>query len=509
MIGVTEKLAKTNALLSDLCARYGRARESVALVAVSKKQPAEAIRAVAQTGHRDIGENYVAEGIDKQRALGDIDGLRWHFIGQLQANKTRAVAEHFDVVHTVARLKIAERLSAQRPHYAPPLEVLIQVNIDDEASKGGVSPDELAVLADAVATLPRLSLSGLMCLPRPSSGLDAQRAPFRRLATLAADLRRRFDLPLAQLSMGMSGDLEAAIAEGATAVRVGTAIFGPSPCMSAEPIIAFVGGGNMAVALISGMLARDETLGIVVAEPAEQQRERLAGRFPGIALTDNNVAAVTAAKLVFLATKPDVLPTVCTELQDAALTLDRTFVSIAAGVRLANLARWLGPARALLRAMPNQPAQVGQGLTALVAAPNVPSTTRERVADLLSGAGDVLWLDDESRMNAITALSGSGPAYFYRLMEILADEARRCGFNADDARRIASATALGAARVAANTTTPLGALREAVTSPGGTTAAALDVLADADIHAIFSAAIDAAIERGKTLDATAGNASDD
>ena len=227
MIRVTEKLAKTNALLADLCARHQRPRASVKLLAVSKKHPASAIRAVAAQGQLDIGENYVSEALAKQAELADCNSLRWHYIGSIQANKTRAIAQNFDVVHTLDRLRIAERLSAQRPHYAAPLDVMIQVNVDAETTKSGVAPAELAALVDAVADLPRLNLVGLMCLPRQSDDETVQRRAFRTLAELAAEVRTSGRQPLAELSMGMSGDLDAAIAEGATWVRIGTAIFGP------------------------------------------------------------------------------------------------------------------------------------------------------------------------------------------------------------------------------------------------------------------------------------------
>ncbi|MEM8983039.1 MAG: YggS family pyridoxal phosphate-dependent enzyme [Pseudomonadota bacterium] len=228
MIGVTEKLAKTNGLLSELCARYERPREVVKLLAVSKKHPAEAIRAIHAAGQCDFGENFVAEARDKQRQLQHLP-LRWHFIGRLQSNKTRAVAEHFDAVHTVDRLKIAERLAAQRPHYAPPLDVLVQVNVDAETTKGGISAAETLELANAIAQLPRLRLVGLMCLPRLTDSFVEQRQPFKRLATLAGTLRRDSGLALNELSMGTSSDFEAAIAEGATWVRLGTSIFGARP----------------------------------------------------------------------------------------------------------------------------------------------------------------------------------------------------------------------------------------------------------------------------------------
>jgi PLP dependent protein len=220
-----EKLAAVRARITAAAQRAGRDPGSVRLLAVSKQQPPEAVAAAADAGQREFGENYVREGVAKIEALRGRD-LSWHFIGQLQANKTRDVAEHFQWVHTLDRERIATRLDAQRPHYAAPLEVLLQVSLEAEPGKGGVVPDELARLAERVAALPRLRLRGLMCLPPPATGEAEQRRPFARLRELLEALNARGHR-LDTLSMGMSADLEAAVLEGATIVRVGTAVFGP------------------------------------------------------------------------------------------------------------------------------------------------------------------------------------------------------------------------------------------------------------------------------------------
>lgn len=200
--------------------------ESVTLLAVSKTFGADAVRQAHAAGLRRFGENYVQEALDKIAALADLrDGLEWHLIGPLQSNKTRPVAERFDWVHSVDRLKIAQRLSDQRPDGLPPLQVCLQVNISGEASKSGLSPAEVPEVARAVAALPRLRLRGLMAIPEPAGDLAAQRVPHRALRELFEALRDQ-GLELDTLSMGMTGDLEAAILEGATIVRVGTAIFG-------------------------------------------------------------------------------------------------------------------------------------------------------------------------------------------------------------------------------------------------------------------------------------------
>ncbi|WP_100634290.1 YggS family pyridoxal phosphate-dependent enzyme [Pseudomonas qingdaonensis] len=199
----------------------GRDPGQVRLLAVSKTKPAAAIREVYAAGVRDVGENYWQEALAKQLELTDLP-LTWHFIGPIQSNKTRAIAEHFDWVHSVDRLKIAQRLSEQRPAGLPALNVCVQVNVSGEASKSGCNPDELPALAQAIAALPHLKLRGLMAIPEPTDDPAAQAAAFARVRQLQDSL----NLGLDTLSMGMSHDLEAAIAQGATWVRIGTALFG-------------------------------------------------------------------------------------------------------------------------------------------------------------------------------------------------------------------------------------------------------------------------------------------
>jgi len=221
---IAARLAEVRGRIAAAARSAGRDPEAVRLVGVSKRQPAEAVRAALDAGLRDFGENFVQEALDKMDALGETPA-RWHFIGALQSNKTAAVAERFDWVHSVDRLKLARRLSAQRPAGLAPLNVCVQVNIGDEQSKSGVAPAETAALAREIAGLPRLALRGLMAVPPAESDPERQRAWCRQLAALYEELRAE-GVPLDTLSMGMSADLEAAIAEGATLVRIGTAIFG-------------------------------------------------------------------------------------------------------------------------------------------------------------------------------------------------------------------------------------------------------------------------------------------
>lgn len=214
-------LQAVRARIATAARAAGRAPDTVELLAVSKTFGVDAIRAAAVAGQQAFGESYVQEALVKIAALTDLS-LTWHFIGPLQRNKTGVVAEHFDWVHSVDRAIIAQRLNDARPAALHPLNVCVQVNVSGEVSKSGVSPADLPALVDVVAQLPRLQLRGLMAIPAPSANVDQQRAQFR----LLRQLRDRLDVPIDTLSMGMSDDLEAAIAEGATLVRVGSAIFG-------------------------------------------------------------------------------------------------------------------------------------------------------------------------------------------------------------------------------------------------------------------------------------------
>jgi PLP dependent protein len=229
MSSVEAKLQQVRTRIATACEASQRPVQSVTLLAVTKTFGPQAVRDALAAGQRAFGENYVQEALEKIETLADVrDRLEWHLIGPLQSNKTRVVAAHFDWVHTIDRLKLAERLSAQRPEALPPLQVCLQVNISGESSKSGVAPDEVLPLAEAVCRLPRLRLRGLMSIPEPAGDFDAQRPPHRALARLLYDLNAAGHA-LDTLSMGMSADLEAAIAEGATIVRVGSAIFGERP----------------------------------------------------------------------------------------------------------------------------------------------------------------------------------------------------------------------------------------------------------------------------------------
>lgn len=224
-IDIEARLTDVRGRVEAAARRYDRDPDTIHLVAISKTKPAALVEAALAAGQHDFGENYLQDALAKIEALAERD-IAWHFVGDIQSNKTRDIAAHFAWAHAVDRFKIARRLSEQRPEGADPLNVCIQVNIDAEASKSGLAPDEVAELADRLTELPGIRLRGLMALPAYAEDLDAQRRPFAALRELRDEINARGHT-LDTLSMGMSADLEAAIAEGATHVRIGTAIFGP------------------------------------------------------------------------------------------------------------------------------------------------------------------------------------------------------------------------------------------------------------------------------------------
>ncbi len=222
MTTIMQRLRQIRTQISAAERAYNRRPGSVLLLAVSKTKPAEAIAAAYQAGQRHFGENYLQEALKKQQELGAYD-ICWHFIGPIQSNKTKALAMHFDWVHSVDSLKIARRLSEQRPSYLPPLNICLQVNISDESSKSGISLTELPQLCEQVVALPNLKLRGVMAIPAPQQDFEQQRQPYKTLYQAVAKLKKP---ELATFSFGMTGDLKAAIAEGSTIVRIGTALFG-------------------------------------------------------------------------------------------------------------------------------------------------------------------------------------------------------------------------------------------------------------------------------------------
>ena len=233
-MGLIDRYQRLTERLRQAESHYGRAEGSVCLVAVSKTYPADHVRTVAAQGQRDFGENQIQDAMTKIPDLEDL-GCSWHFIGPIQSNKCRDIALHFDWVHSIDRPKIAKRLSDLRPADAEPINIFVQINLQNEATKSGVLPEELGALVDEVKNLPNLNLRGLMAIPAPETLFDRQRATFATLRELLQATNREHQTNMDCLSMGMTDDLEAAVAEGATHVRVGTAIFGPRQKPASNP----------------------------------------------------------------------------------------------------------------------------------------------------------------------------------------------------------------------------------------------------------------------------------
>lgn len=222
-MSISENLSRIQQQIKQISAEYQR--ENVRLLAVSKTKPVQAIKEAIRAGQCAFGENYVQEGIEKIAYFSGNKSLEWHFIGPLQSNKSRLVAEHFDWIQTMDRFRIAERLNDQRPEHLPPLNVLIQINISDESSKSGIQPEEMFSLAEKISQFPRLKLRGLMAIPKPESEPEQQKIALRKMKDLFNRLQQRFE-SVDTLSMGMSDDMASAIECGSTMVRIGTAIFG-------------------------------------------------------------------------------------------------------------------------------------------------------------------------------------------------------------------------------------------------------------------------------------------
>lgn len=270
--------------------------------------------------------------------------------------------------------------------------------------------------------------------------------------------------------------------------------------------IAFVGGGNMARALIGGLLRHDWPADrISVADPAASARNWLAAAFPGVRVLEDNLAAVAGADTWLLAVKPQSMQAVAGSLAEASRATCPLVISIAAGTRSEDLSAWLGSASPVIRCMPNRPAVIGAGITAMYARADMPAALRKRAESILGSAGECVWLEDESLMDAVTAVSGSGPAYVFLLIEMLESAAVAEGLDAPVARRLALQTVLGAARMASEGHEEPSVMRQQVTSPGGTTAAALAVLEGADIRGTFARAVRAATQRSRQLAGDSGS----
>lgn len=505
MSSIRDNLTKIHLRINAALQGCGRPESKVTLLCVSKTKPIEQILEAYAAGEREFGESYATEAaakIEKLRELGYTD-LRWHFIGPLQKNKTRLIAGHFDVVQSVDRPEVAQRLNDQRPDALPPLEVMVQVNISAESQKSGCTPEQLPGLLDLVCSLPRLRLTGLMGIAREGAEEAELKKSFDTLRELSLQYREKFAAaPL--LSMGMTSDLESAIACGSDMVRIGTAIFGAReyPHRQAQDElrgrVAFIGGGNMSSCIYESVLKQLKPEQITISGPHPEKLLHFQSR--GSRITQSNTAALEDAEVVFLGVKPQVLPEVLQELAAGGRDLSSIlFISMAAGFRLRRISAALGTRR-VVRIMPNTPAKIGQGVTALCYDEGVSATDRSLCEKLLAGMG-LSVPGSEEQLNVIGAICGCGPAFVFRFMEALSAQAQRHGLNPELARSAVEQTLLGAALLSSQShAQSLAALREAVTSKGGTTFAGLQAMSAHGFEDLIQDTVQASLDRTAELE---------
>lgn len=480
-----------------------RDANKVTLLCVSKTKPIEQIIEAYNCGEREFGESYAVEAAEKitfLKAQGYTD-IKWHFIGPIQKNKTRLIAENFDVVESVDREIVAKRLDEQRPSELSPLEVLIQVNISDEGQKSGCTFDEVPSLVEFIGKCPHLCLRGFMGVAKETDDKQEISASFAKLKELFDKYRKSLDLKT--LSIGMTNDLNEAIMNGSTEVRIGTAIFGPriykqkaNPTMNTK--VAFIGGGNMASCIFKSVIKSISADAITVSGPHPEKLAHF--KEDGAAVTSDNIAAVKNADVVFLGVKPQVLTSVLDELAAHKIDFENKLViSMAAGYKLSSIAERIKTQR-LVRIMPNTPAKIGLGVTAVVYADKVTDEDKALTRQLLSNMGTCIE-GTEDDLNTIGAICGCGPAFVFRFMESLISEAQRHGIAGDDARKMVEQTVLGSVSLVIDSQDEsIAALRDAVTSKGGTTFAGLCKMTEGHFEDVMKNTIQASLDRTKEFE---------
>ncbi len=432
------------------------------LVGVSKTVDVGRIRQAIEAGVPALGENRVQEARGKIAEIGR--PVPWHLVGHLQTNKVRDALELFDLIHSLDRLELAKELDKRGRARGRAVDTLVEVNVGGEASKGGAAPDGLGELLEAVAAMPHVRVRGLMAIPPEAKEPDASRVWFRALRKLG----ERHGL--SELSMGMSGDFEVAIEEGATIVRVGTAIFGPRLVVPAEAIHA---------------------------TDVRLERLKELNRQYGIQISSDNAELIRRADIVILAVKPQIMDAVLTEIAPA-VTRRKLLISIAAGVSTAKIRAVLHKDARLIRVMPNTPALVLEGVTAVAKAEGLEADDLETAGEIFGAVGRVVVLGEEL-MDAVTGLSGSGPAYIAVVIESLADGGVRMGLDRITAMTLATQTVLGAATLLRETGLHPGAVKDMVCSPGGTSIAGIAALEEGGIRTTFIKAVERATQRSREL----------
>jgi pyrroline-5-carboxylate reductase len=416
----------------------------------------------------------------------------WHLIGHLQTNKVRPALELFDVIHSVDRLELARECDRRAKARGQPVTALLQVNVGGEVSKGGFAPEQVAEAIEAVGALDHVKLCGLMAIPPPVERAEDARGWFRTLAQLA----KRHGVT--ELSMGMSADYEGGH-DGAGGHRDLRAPGGASRAMSLKGrTVGFVGSGNMGEALIRGLVVANvvPAKAVWASDVRGDRLEELERKY-GIQRAPNNPELVRQVDVAILAIKPQIMAAVLREIAPA-VTKKKLLISLAAGVSTARLRAGLAREVRLIRVMPNTPALVLDGATAIAKAEGLEPDDLTTASEIFSAVGRVVVLEEEL-MDAVTGLSGSGPAYVALVIESLADGGVKMGLDRITAMALATQTVLGAARLLLETGMHPGALKDMVSSPGGTSIAGISALEEGGIRTTFIKAVERATQRSKEL----------
>lgn len=497
MQNIPENLSKIHQKIDACVQAASRAPNSVRLLCVSKTKSVEQIMQAYACGERHFGESYATEACEKIRRIREngISDIVWHFIGPIQKNKTRAVAENFDIAESIDREIIARRLNDQRPPQLKPLDILIEVNISGEEQKSGCSFEQAEELASVCAALPRLKLKGLMGIAKETDNRQEILDSFQKLKALFDKLKGVYPC-MDTLSMGMTGDMEEAVRAGSDELRIGTAIFGAREYkhnIIESQKIAFIGCGNMASCFFYGIHKLHPRASLAVSEPDPEKRARCAEAGAHVSAVNAKVCADSS--VIFLGVKPQILTDVLKELAASGIDFaSKLVISMAAGFKLQSIAALLGSHR-IVRIMPNTPARIGLGMTAVCYDSAVTVADKELVRELLKGVGKCVE-GTEQELNVIGAVCGCGPAFVFRFMEALIAESVRHGISPENARAMVEQTLQGSvALVRESQDHTLADLREAVTSKGGTTYAGLCQMTAGHFEQVMQNTIQASLDR--------------
>ncbi len=502
MLSISDNLYHIHSRITNALHKAKR-QDQVKLLCVSKTKPVEMIKEAYAQGERAFGESYATEAAEKIQQLNGegFNDICWHFIGPIQKNKTKLIAEYFDVVESVDREIIIDRLSAQRPAGKKPLEIFIEVNISGESQKSGCALEDLTQLMESVRTKSNLKLKGLMGIAKDTSDQDEINAAFSLLKKIFDEKKLNFP-ELTELSMGMTHDLENAINCGSTEIRIGTAIFGgrvyAGGHMNDKQTIAFIGGGNMSSCIFESVIKHASPRNIIVSGPHIEKLQHF--KETGASITVDNIEAVKKSSIIFLGVKPQILTAVLQNLASSGIDFEEKLViSMAAGYRLVTIEKYLQSKR-IMRIMPNTPAKLGKGVTAVSYGQGCTDPDKKALRMMLDGMG-IVSEGSEEKLNIIGAIAGCGPAFVYRFMEALIAEGCRYGVDEKEGRRIIEQLFCGTSEmVVKNQDKSLASLREAVTSKGGTTYAGLSKMSEGNFEEMMHSVIKASLDRTAELE---------